>query len=195
MMRVSRRATVWIFTVAMIVIDQVIKFLVKTNMTIGESIHVFGDWCQIYFVENNGMAFGMQWGDVAGKLILSIARVVIVTLLAVYIHKLLKKEETPTGVIIGLSAIMCGALGNIIDSLFYGMIFSESTYTTVAQLFPATGGYSGFLLGKVVDMFYFPIIKIGDFIFFRPIFNFADACVTCGAFYLIIFKWKYFAKK
>jgi len=194
-MKISRGARLTIFTVSMIVIDQVIKYLVKTNMTLGQSIHVFGDWCQILFVENNGMAFGMQFGAVVGKLILSIARIVIVGFLAWYIHKLLQKEETPTGVLFGLAAIMCGALGNIIDSLFYGMIFSESTFTTVATLFPAGGGYSGFLLGKVVDMFYFPIIHIGDFIFFRPIFNFADSCVTCGAFYLLIFQWKFFASK
>ena len=194
-MKFSRGARLTVFTVLMIVIDQVIKYLVKTNMTLGESIHVFGDWFQIYFIENNGMAFGMQFGAVAGKLVLSIARIVIVGFLGWYIHSLLKKENTPAGVLFGLAAIMCGALGNIIDSLFYGMIFSESTMTAVATLFPAGGGYSGFLLGKVVDMFYFPIIHIGDFIFFRPVFNFADACVTCGAFYLIIFQWKFFSAK
>jgi len=194
-MKLSRGARLTIFSVSMIVVDQVIKYLVKTNMTLGQSIHVFGDWCQIYFVENNGMAFGMQFGAVVGKLILSISRVLIVGFLAYYINTLVKKEETPVGVLFGLAAIMCGAIGNIIDSLFYGMIFSESTFTQVATLFPAGGGYSGFLLGKVVDMFYFPIIHIGDFIFFRPIFNFADACVTYGAFYLLIFQWKFFAKK
>jgi len=194
-MKLSKGARLTVFIVLMIVVDQVIKYLVKTNMTLGQSIHVFGDWCQIYFVENNGMAFGMQFGAVVGKLILSISRLVIVGFLAWYIHKLLQRDDTPTGVLIGLSAIMCGALGNIIDSLFYGMIFSESTFTQVATLFPPEGGYSGFLLGKVVDMFYFPIIHIGDFIFFRPIFNFADSCVTCGAFYLILFQWKFFANK
>lgn len=194
-MKLSRGARLTIFTVSMIVIDQVIKYLVKTNMTLGQSIHVFGDWCQIFFVENNGMAFGMQFGAVVGKLILSLSRIVIVGFLAWYIHKLLKNEETPVGVLFGLTAIMCGAIGNIIDSLFYGMIFSESTFTQVATLFPPEGGYSGFLLGKVVDMFYFPIIHVGDFIFFRPIFNFADSCVTCGVFYLILFQWKFFANK
>ena len=194
-MKLTRSARITVFTVVMIIIDQVIKYLVKTNMTLGQSIHVFGDWCQIYFVENNGMAFGMQFGAVVGKFILSISRIAIVGLLAWYIHRLLKKGDAPAGVLYGLAAIMSGALGNIIDSLFYGMIFSESTFTTVAALFPPEGGYSGFLLGKVVDMFYFPIIHIGDFIFFRPVFNFADACVTCGAFYLIIFQWKFFATK
>lgn len=194
-MKLTRSARITVFTVVMIIIDQVIKYLVKTNMTLGQSIHVFGDWFQIYFVENNGMAFGMQFGAVVGKFILSISRIAIVGLLAWYIHRLLKKGDAPAGVLYGLAAIMSGALGNIIDSLFYGMIFSESTFTTVAALFPPEGGYSGFLLGKVVDMFYFPIIHIGDFIFFRPVFNFADACVTCGAFYLIIFQWKFFATK
>jgi len=183
------------FGVALVVADQVIKLLVKTNMELGESFSVIGNFFRILFIENDGMAFGMQFGAVVGKLILSLSRIVIVGFLAWYIHKLLKNEETPVGVLFGLTAIMCGAIGNIIDSLFYGMIFSESTFTQVATLFPPEGGYSGFLLGKVVDMFYFPIIHVGDFIFFRPIFNFADSCVTCGVFYLILFQWKFFANK
>lgn len=203
-MKLSKGVKITFFVVLLLVVDQIIKILVKTNMTIGESIHVFGDWFQIYFIENNGMAFGMQMGGSIGKFLLSILRVVLVVAIFFYIKKLLKKPETPTGVLFGLAAIMCGAFGNIIDSLFYGMIFSESTFTQVAQLFPPEGGYSSFLFGKVVDMFYFPIIDTTlpdwfpiwggkDILFFRPIFNFADSCITCGAFYLGIFHWKYFS--
>lgn len=203
-MKISRGTKISIFVVLLLVIDQVIKILVKTNMTVGQSIHVFGDWFQIYFIENNGMAFGMQFGGHIGKYILSIFRIVLVGAIFVYIRHLLKKKETPMGVLIGLAAIMCGALGNIIDSLCYGLIFSESTFTQVAQFFPAGGGYAGFLQGKVVDMLYFPLIDTywpqwmpfcgGEhLIFFRPIFNFADSCITCGAIYLLIFQWRFFS--
>ena len=121
--------------------------------------------------------------------------VALVVVIFLYIRKLLKRPATPMGVLVGLAAILCGALGNIIDSLFYGLIFSESTVTQVATMFPADGGYAGFLFGKVVDMFYFPIIRSGDHVyFFSPVFNFADSCVTIGAFYLVLFQWKFFAK-
>ena len=203
-MKTRKGLKLTIFVVLLLVIDQVIKILVKTNMTLGESIHVFGDWFQLYFVENLGMAFGMQFGGSIGKLLLSLFRIVLVVAIIIYMRNLLRKSDTPTGVLFGLAAILCGALGNIIDSLFYGVIFSESTFTQVAELFPATGGYSKFLFGKVVDMFYFPIIDTDlpawfpiwggrHIIFFRPIFNFADSCVTVGAFYLILFQWKFFS--
>lgn len=203
-MKKSRGAILTAFVVLLLVIDQTIKILVKTGMTIGESIHIFGDWFQIYFIENMGMAFGMQFGATAGKVVLSVFRIVLVVVIFVYIRRLLRREGTPTGVLFGLAAILCGALGNIMDSLFYGMIFSESTVSSVAELFPAGGGYSSFLLGKVVDMFYFPIIDTflpqwvplwgGEhIIFFRPIFNFADSCITCGAIYLLLFHWHFFA--
>ena len=205
-MKLSRGTKITLLVVLLLVIDQIIKILVKTNMTLGQSIHVFGNWFQIYFVENNGMAFGMQLGATVGKLLLSIFRVALVVVIFLYIRKLLKRPTTPWGVLIGLSAILCGALGNIIDSLFYGLIFSESTVTQVASMFPDGGGYAGFLFGKVVDMFYFPIIDTDlpswfpiwggkHIIFFRPIFNFADACITVGAFYLLIFHWRFFGKK
>ncbi len=205
-MKLSRGTKITLLVVLLLVIDQVIKILVKTNMTLGQSIHVLGNWFQIYFVENNGMAFGMQFGATVGKLLLSIFRVALVVVIFLYIRKLLKRPTTPWGVLIGLSAILCGALGNIIDSLFYGLIFSESTLTQTATMFPDGGGYAGFLFGKVVDMFYFPIIDTDlpawfpiwggrHIIFFRPIFNFADACITCGAIYLLIFHWRFFGKK
>ena len=205
-MKLSRGTKITLLVVLLLVIDQVIKILVKTNMTLGPSIHVLGNWFQIYFVENNGMAFGMQFGATVGKLLLSVFRVALVVVIFLYIRKLLKRPTTPWGVLIGLSAILCGALGNIIDSLFYGLIFSESTLTQTATMFPDGGGYAGFLFGKVVDMFYFPIIDTDlpawfpiwggrHIIFFRPIFNFADACITCGAIYLLIFHWRFFGKK
>lgn len=204
-MKLSRGTKISVLVVALLIIDQVIKLLVKTNMTLGQSIHVFGDWFQIYFIENNGMAFGMQFGGHIGKYLLSIFRIVLVGVIIVYINRLLKKPETPWGVLVGLSAIMCGALGNIVDSLFYGLIFSESTFTQVAQLFPEGGGYAPFLQGRVVDMLYFPLIDTDlpswvpfwggrHIIFFRPIFNFADSCITCGAIYLLIFHWRFFSR-
>lgn len=203
-MKLSRSLSLSFFVVLLLVIDQVIKILVKTTMTVGQSIKVFGDWFQIYFIENIGMAFGMQFGASTGKVLLSVFRIVLVILIFFYIRKISKKKETPTGVLFGLAAILCGALGNIIDSLFYGMIFSESTFTDVAELFPASGGYAPLLMGKVVDMFYFPLIDTDlpswvpfwggrHIIFFRPIFNFADSCITCGAIYLLLFHWRYFA--
>ena len=181
-------------TVILLVVDQVTKVLVKTNMHLGESISVFGDWFQILFIENEGMAFGMSFGGDIGKYILTSFRLILSVLLLVYIRHLLRKKDAPLGVLLGLAAIMTGAVGNLIDS---------STYSDVAGLVPYGEGYAPFGLGKVVDMLYFPIInttwpdwvpgKGGDsLIFFRPIFNIADSCVTVGALYLLIFKWKYF---
>ena len=203
-MKLSRGFKLTAFVVLLLVIDQVIKFLVKTNMTLGQSIPVFGNWFQILFVENKGMAFGMQFGGDIGKLILSLFRIVLVVFIIVWMRRLLRREGVPFGVLIGLAAILCGAMGNIIDSLFYGMVFSQSTATEVAQFLPDGGGYSGFLMGKVVDMLYFPIIDTDlpsrlpiwggrHFLFFQPIFNFADSCITCGAIYLLIFHWRFFS--
>ncbi|MBO7372326.1 MAG: lipoprotein signal peptidase [Bacteroidales bacterium] len=195
-----------IFVIALLVIDQVSKILVKTNMTLGQSINVIGDWFQIYFVENAGMAFGMSFGGLVGKFLLSFFRIVLGVAMFLYIRKLLKRDDVPTGVLYGIAAIMCGAIGNIFDSLFYGLIFSESGFTQVATLFPEGGGYAGLFFGKVVDMLYFPIIDTTlpdwfpiwggkPFLFFSAIFNFADSCITVGAFYLLIFQWRFFAAK
>ena len=205
-MRLTKGARISILIILLLVIDQAIKFAVKLNMTIGESIHVFGDWFQICFIENNGMAFGMQFGGSIGKLALSLFRVVLIGAIIVYLRKLLKRNETPTGVLVGLSLVLVGAMGNVIDCLFYGEIFSASTYTKVAQLFPPDGGYTGLLYGKVVDMFYFPIINTTwpewvpyyggeEFIFFRPVFNFADACISVSVIYMLIFQRKFFAQE
>jgi signal peptidase II len=203
----KRGAKLAIIGTVLLVIDQVSKILVKTNMTIGESISVLGDWFQILFIENPGMAFGMEFGGNIGKYILTIMRIVLVVVMLIYLRKLLKKgSEVPMGVCVGVMMVMVGALGNIIDCLFYGVLFGESTMYQVAGFLPEGGGYAPFFLGKVVDMLFFPLIDTtwpewvpfvgGDsLIFFRPIFNFADSCITVGAFYLLIFHWKFFSEK
>lgn len=196
--------------VLLVLTDQVIKVLVKTGMTIGEHFSVIGDWFQILFVENEGMAFGMAFGGAVGKLLLSLFRIILCAALVWWISSLCEKNArtpsgqeppVPSGVLVGLTLITAGALGNILDCLFYGLVFGESTFTDVAAF---GGHYAGFLFGKVVDMFYFPIIDttwpswmpwIGGtrFTFFDPVFNFADSCVTVGAFYLVLFQWKFFS--
>ena len=174
----------------MVVIDQIIKILVKTNMDLGEHINVFGDWCQLNFVLNDGMAFGMAFGGVWGKLLLSLFRVVLSGGLIWWISKLIKRSDTPVGVLVGLTLITAGAIGNIIDCFFYGMIWPETTMA---------GAPFPFMFGQVVDMFYFPLFDY-DFwgfkgTFFGAVFNYADACVTCGAIYLLLFHYKFFAKE
>ncbi len=174
-------------------IDQLIKVVVKTSMYWHESIHVT-DWFYILFTENNGMAFGME---IVGKLFLTSFRIIAVSVIGWYLYKIIKKKLN-TGYIICIALILTGALGNIIDSVFYGVIFSESTPTELATFLPEGGGYSSLFYGKVVDMFYFPIIETNwpswmpfvggeHFIFFSPIFNFADACISCGIIALLLF--------
>ncbi len=201
-MHISQGKKVAILVTLLLLIDQIIKIWIKTNMTIGESIPVFGDWFQIYFIENNGMAFGMQFGGGLGKLLLTLFRMVLIGFIIHYLLKLLK-NGAPSGILYGVTLILVGALGNVIDSLFYGLIFSESTFTHIATIFPEGGGYAPLFHGKVVDMLYFPLIdttlpewvpfKGGDnFVFFRPIFNIADSCITIGVGYLLIFKRRFF---
>ncbi|MBQ2907952.1 MAG: lipoprotein signal peptidase [Bacteroidales bacterium] len=180
-----------------LLIDQISKFWVKLSMTIGESIPVFGDWFQIYFIENNGMAFGWEFGAEFGKIALGVFRIVAVALFF-YLLYYLSKKKIKFGPLFGISLITAGALGNIIDGMFYGMIFSESTFTQVATLFPDGGGYAGFMQGKVVDMLYFPLFTfpewmplVGGQIFFSPIFNIADSAITIGFLYLLIFQWDF----
>ncbi len=191
----GRIALLVIFSV--LIIDQVIKVLIKTNMYWHESIHIT-DWFYIYFTENNGMAFGME---IFGKLFLTLFRIVAVAMIGWYLVKIVK-QQLKTGYIICVSLILTGALGNIIDSVFYGILFSESTNYQIASFLPGGGGYAPLLYGKVVDMFYFPIIDtnwpqwipvIGGnhFIFFSPIFNFADASISCGIMALLLFYSKY----
>ncbi len=173
-------------------------------MTLGEDFFVFGNWFIIHFTENEGMAFGMKFGGEFGKLLLSLFRILAIAAIGWYLYNLIKKKAK-FGLIASISLIFAGAIGNIIDSAFYGLIFGESTYQSVAILFPESGGYGTFLHGKVVDMLYFPLIHGnypdwipfwggGNFIFFRPVFNIADSSITIGVFLLIIFQKKFFKK-
>ncbi|KAA6324702.1 Lipoprotein signal peptidase [termite gut metagenome] len=183
--------------ISVLVIDQIIKVLIKTTMYMHESIRIT-DWFYIYFTENNGMAFGME---VFGKLFLSCFRIIAVGVIGWYLFKIIKKG-LKTGFIICVSLILAGALGNIIDSIFYGVLFSGSTHSAIATFMPEDGGYASWFYGRVVDMFYFPIIDTtwptwmpfvggGRFVFFSPIFNFADSAITCGIVALLLFYSKY----
>ena len=208
MKKEGSRGLIWSFLVIFLVLlfDQILKIWVKTSMTLGQDTSVIGSWFRLLFVENNGMAFGWLGGGGFLKLALSLFRIVaIVALFWILIRQ--AKKGTKFGVLFGLALITAGAMGNIIDSVFYGRIFSESTFTQVATLFPDGGGYAGWLHGRVVDMLYFPIIDVarenatwlpefffgpdGHFIFFRPIFNLADAAITIGVFYMLLFQWKW----
>lgn len=184
-----------------LLIDQALKIWIKTTMMIGEEFPVIGSWFFIHFVENNGMAFGFEFGGEYGKMFLSLFRVIAVFGIGWYITRLVKKD-LPMGFIACVSLIFAGAIGNIIDSAFYGLIFNDS-YGQVATLFPEGGGYATFLHGRVVDMFYFPLISGvypdwvpfaggSDFQFFRPVFNVADSSISIGIFSIILFYRKQF---
>ena len=195
-----------ILVVVLVLLDQILKIWIKTNMALDESIEIL-PWFHLHFVENNGAAFGMQLrtggGFDWGKLLLSLFRVVMIGLLGYYIYYLGRNtvRKTPRGVLVGLALIMAGAIGNLVDSMFYGMIFTASTPLTVATL---GEGYSTFLMGKVVDMFYFPLFQWNsvpswlDFLvdhnnyFFGAIFNLADSYICVAAGYMILFQWKAF---
>jgi signal peptidase II len=194
-----KRPLIIIFLV--LLFDQVVKVLVKTHMYLGQEFHVFGNWFIVHFTENYGMAFGLELGGSIGKFFLSLFRIVAVIGIGWYLrHLVLHKRHR--GLIIAFALIFAGAIGNIIDSAFYGLIFSESSYQ-LAQIFPPERGYGTFLHGKVVDMLYFPIIQghypswfpiwaNEEFIFFRPVFNIADASITIGVLMILIFQKKYF---
>lgn len=183
----------WLLVVAILVIDQVIKISVKTSMTLGESIRIT-DWFYITFVENNGMAWGMTF---VNKLALSLLRIVAVSAIGWFIWQTVRQKGR-TRYVVFLSMIMAGAAGNIFDSLFYGMVFSASSPFYVAYWVPFGTGYADMLMGKVVDMFYFPIFHATwptwmpvwggeEFTFFSPVFNFADSCITVGVVCLLLF--------
>ncbi len=186
-----------------LLIDQTIKIYIKTHFLLGEE-HVVTKWFIIHFIENPGMAFGMQFSGDWGKLLLSLFRIVAVGFISWYMVKLVK-TNAHTGLIICVALIVAGAAGNIIDSAFYGLIFSESGYQ-LATLFPAGGGYAGFLHGKVVDMLYFPIFN-GTFpqwlpiwggeryLFFSPVFNIADSSITTGVISILVFQKSFFGAK
>ena len=207
-----------LIVISILVIDQALKIYIKTNYSLGTGFDMLGlSWAKIHFVENKGMAFGITFGDkclgwtgedgscrglqiteTTGKLILSVFRIIMVSFLIYFIRALYKSGES-FGLLICLVLILAGAIGNIIDSAFYGMIFTSSPYHGgVAQIFPSGGGYAPFLFGHVVDMFYFPMIDTtlptwfpiwgGDrFEFFRPVFNVADASISIGVACILLF--------
>jgi signal peptidase II len=197
-----RRPLIIILTV--LLIDQALKFWIKTNMYLGQEYRIAGDWFIIHFTENNGMAFGLEFAGEYGKLFLSLFRIVAVFGIGWYLSRLVIEKAHPL-LITSMSLILAGAIGNIIDSAFYGMIFSASDFR-LAEFLPADGGYSSLLHGKVVDMFYFPIFKGflpdwipfwgGDyFIFFRPVFNVADASISIGVGLILVFQSLLFKKE
>ncbi|MCL1974378.1 MAG: lipoprotein signal peptidase [Bacteroidetes bacterium] len=203
--RRSRTFLVGFLVVLILFLDQLLKIWVKTHLSLGESIPVLGSWFQLNFIENRGIAFGLFLGGDTAKLLLSLFRIVLAVFLGFYLHRLIK-EKAPVGVLIGISLILIGAVGNVLDSAFYGLLFSESLPGQVAQFLPEGGGYAPFLQAKVVDMLYFPFIDTTlpswvpiwggkEFIFFRFIFNIADSAITTGILYLMIFQWHYFGKK
>lgn len=201
-MKVSEGKKLILLGMILVVFDQVVKILVKTNMEIGDHFNVIGNWFQIYFIENEGMAFGMKFGGTVGKFLLSLFRIGLFALLWWWIASLVKKrfdsegkvvlkedgrQKVPGGVLVGLTLITAGAFGNILDCLFYGIMFN----------------YAPFMFGRVVDMLYFPLIDtfwpqwmpfVGGerLLFFAPVFNIADSCVTIGALYLIFFQYRFF---
>lgn len=183
-----------ILIIAILLIDQIIKIWVKTHMELHESIRIT-DWFYIAFIENNGMAYGMQIGS---KLLLSLFRVVAIGFLGYYIWQQARKPHVRWGYIVCLSMILAGAAGNLIDCMFYGLCFDASTIGHVSQYVGFGNGYESFLMGRVVDMFYFPLIVTTypdwfplyggeEFIFFSPVFNFADSSISVGVVALLLF--------
>ena len=193
-----------ILVVLLLAADQILKIWVKTNFHLGEALVVFPNWFQLLFIENNGAAFGMQITSAGsfdwGKLLLSSFRILLVGGLCYYTYTLVK-QKAPTGIIVGLALIIAGALGNILDSAFYGLIFSASTPSQVAEF---GGSYAPFMMGRVVDMFYFPLFQWSNHpewlsflfdsrgYFFGPVFNLADSYISVAVVYMLIFQYKFF---
>lgn len=190
--------TVILIIFSVIILDQIIKFWVKTSFYLGEDMQIFS-WFHLLFVENNGMAFGMTIGS---KLVLTLFRVAVVSLLGVYLYRVVHLPNVPKGYVVCLAFIIAGAAGNILDCLFYGLIFNTPIPPQVASFMPEGGGYAPLCMGRVVDMFYFPLVSwtwpkwmpvVGgdEFLFFRPVFNLADAAISCGIITLVIFYARY----
>lgn len=199
------KSTIVLFTILIIlIIDQAVKIWIKTHINYGDGFDILGlSWAKIHFVENEGMAFGMSFGGLTGKYILSIFRIVMTGFLLYILYNLIKQNET-IGLIVSFSMVIAGAVGNSIDGMFYGLIFSESHYHGgLAIMFPPEGGYGSFLTGKVVDMLYFPMIDTvlpewlpiwggQRFEFFRPVFNIADSAITVGVASILLFHRRFF---
>ena len=190
--------------ILILVIDQTLKFWIKTHMFMQQEFVIFPNWFRIHFIENEGMAYGLKFGGDFGKILLTMFRLVAVVVGFVYMKKLVR-EKYSTGLLICGSLILAGAAGNLIDSMFYGLIFTDSVGYEVAKFMPAGGGYGNFLHGRVVDMLYFPIyegylpkwipFKGGDyFVFFRPVFNVADAAISTGVIAILLFQKRFFGK-
>lgn len=200
----SKSVKVILIILLVLVVDQWLKIWVKTNMSYGQEISILGmNWAKLHFVENNGMAFGFTLGGDYGKLALSLFRILAVFALGYYISALVKAKAR-LGLLVSFGLILAGALGNILDSAFYGMIFSESYHGQIAVLFPPEGGYANFLHGRVVDMFYFPMFKGHfpewlpkwggeEYLFFRPVFNIADMSITVGVMSILVFYRSFFS--
>ncbi len=200
----SKKAIAILTILLILIIDQVSKIYIKTHIHYGDGFDILGlNWAKIHFVENEGMAFGMSFGGLTGKYLLSIFRIFMTAFLIYLLYKLIKENES-NRLIVFFSMIIAGAIGNSIDGMFYGMIFSESYYHgPLAVMFPPEGGYGSFLTGKVVDMLYFPIINTilpewipiwgGEpFEFFRPVFNIADSAITVGVICILLFNRSFF---
>lgn len=199
--------SVFLLVALVLVVDQVLKFWIKTSYPFGHVMNIAGQkWAQLYFIENPGMAWGMELGGNWGKLILTLFRLIAVTFGTWYLWKVVRENTYTKGFIVCASLIYAGALGNLIDSLFYGLIFEESSYMHVAKVVSPGNGYGGFLHGKVVDMLYFPMVHstfpawmpfLGgkDFEFFSPIFNIADASISVGVLTLLVFQKRFLQTK
>lgn len=200
----KKSTKVWLVVAGVLLIDQALKIWIKTQMSYGEEFPLFGlPWALIHFVENDGMAFGVTFGGSYGKLALSLFRIIAVGFLIYYL-RFLEKAGASLGLLVSFGLILAGAIGNILDSAFYGLMFSESVpYGDPAVLFPEGGGYAPFLYGKVVDMLYFPMfsgyfpewfpIWGGEhFLFFKPVFNIADTAITLGVLNILLFQRSFF---
>jgi signal peptidase II len=201
-MKISRRTLALLIIFGVLTADQVFKIWVKTHMTMGQTVHIIGNRFLLRFIENPGMAFGIDLPGELGKPALSIFRMIAVIVIGWYLNNLIR-QKVSTGLIVCVSLILAGAAGNIIDSAFYGLIFGESTFITTAKMFPEGGGYASFLYGRVVDMLYFPVINTDyptwipwlggkELVFFRPIFNLADSSITTGVIAILIFQKRFF---